>query len=186
MHPTNASTTRNTYQPSGRVKSAPAIFSAASTSVSGTRRRVGQDRVPREGAGPAAGGACRHGGTRASRLRLDDALRPRRGLRFWVGGTRDERGHRALRALDARPIPLPLACQNTEHIISRVSRKSDDEAIDGELPSYVVDCSTATPRTPKERKSQNRERRDRRCRNDDTHTCKGEVVAVQRRIEISS
>ena len=68
-------------------------------------------------------------------------------------------GHRAPRALDARPILLPLACQNTEHIISWVSRKSDDEAIDDELPSCVVDCSTATPTYTKsalkERRSQN-------------------------------
>ena len=67
-------------------------------------------------------------------------------------------GHRAPRALDAGPIPLPLACQNIEHIISRVSRKDNDEAIDDELPSCAVDCSTATPTytksAPKERRSQ--------------------------------
>ena len=74
-------------------------------------------------------------------------------------GWRDARrmGHRAPRALDAGPILLPLACQNIEHIISRVSRK-DNEAIDDELPSCVVDCSTATPTytksAPKERRSQ--------------------------------
>ena len=83
-------------------------------------------------------------------------------------------GHRAPRALDAGPILLPLACQNIEHIISRVAGKDNGEAIDDELPSCVVDCSTATPTytksAPKERRSQGCERRDGRCRNDDTHT----------------
>ena len=65
--PLETRTNRRGASKAGRPSSQPP------SSVSGTWRRVGQDRVPREGARPAAGGAHRRGGTRASRLRLDDA-----------------------------------------------------------------------------------------------------------------
>lgn len=65
--PLETRTNRRGASKAGRPSSQPP------SSVSGTWRRVGQDRVPREGARPAAGGVHRHGGTRASRLRLNDA-----------------------------------------------------------------------------------------------------------------